>query len=111
MHGCNATVRGFPLWICSEPDSRCSPVPRGAPWASAADSVSTSLRIPIDVHRIGADADVRDIEGQWAQLTRLAPDGALLVRPDDIVAWRADAVDQSPEKELRRVLCRILGRR
>jgi putative polyketide hydroxylase len=83
----------------------------GAPWVSAADSVSTSLRVPIGVHSIGRTAGIRDVDAQWAQLTRLSPDAALLVRPDDFVAWRADALPDSPDGELRQVMCRILGRR
>lgn len=85
--------------------------PAGAPWISAANVVSTSLAVPIDVHTIGPDAGIRDFEGRWAQLTRLSPDAALLVRPDDFVAWRADALPASPDRELRDVLCRILDRR
>ena len=82
----------------------------GAVWVSAAHSVSTSLGVSIDVHSIGAGAGIRDIDGRWAQLTRLLPDAALLVRPDDFVAWRADTLPESPDGELRGVLCRILGR-
>jgi hypothetical protein len=82
----------------------------GTPWVAAADEVSTSLRVPIEVHLIGPDADIRDVDGGWAQLTGLAPDAALLVRPDDFVAWRAQALPESPGTDLHQVLCRILGR-
>jgi putative polyketide hydroxylase len=80
----------------------------GAPWLSAADAVSESA--PIRVHRIGPDTDVRDVEGRWAQLTGLPADGALLLRPDDFVGWRTDALPASPADELRRAICRILAR-
>ena len=66
--------------------------------------------MPIQVHLIGPDADIRDVEGGWAQLTKLSPGAALLVRPDDFVAWRAEALPESPSADLHRVLCRILGR-
>jgi hypothetical protein len=82
----------------------------GTPWVAAADEVSMSLRVPIEVHHIGPDADIRDVDGGWAQLTGLAPDAALLVRPDDFVAWRAQALPESPGTDLHQVLCRILGR-
>jgi hypothetical protein len=82
----------------------------GSPWVSAADSVSRCLRVPIGVYSIGRAAGIRDVDAQWAQLTRLSPDAALLVRPDDFVAWRADALRDSPDAELREVMCRILGR-
>jgi hypothetical protein len=79
----------------------------GAPWVSAAKSVSTSLGVPVDVFRIGPEEDV---DGRWAQLTGLSSEAALLVRPDDFVGWRANAQPESPEDELRRVICQILAR-
>ena len=59
------------------------------------------------MQRIGTALDV---DGSWAAATGLAPDGALLVRPDDFVAWRADQLPHSPEDDLGRVLGQILGR-
>jgi 2-polyprenyl-6-methoxyphenol hydroxylase-like FAD-dependent oxidoreductase len=85
--------------------------PGGAEWVSAAQSTSESLGVSIDVYQIGANADARDVEGRWAQLTGLSATAALLVRPDDFVAWRAQTLPESPARELRQVLCRILARR
>jgi putative polyketide hydroxylase len=85
----------------------------GTAWTEAADTVSKSLGVSIDVRSIGArssGADFRDVDGRWAQLTGLSPDAALLVRPDDFVAWRTDALPESPENALSQALCRILGR-
>ena len=39
----------------------------GAPWASAAAAVSDMLKVPISVHSIGPDTEIRDIEGRWAE--------------------------------------------
>jgi putative polyketide hydroxylase len=82
----------------------------GAPWTEAAASVSAALGIPITVHQIGPAGDTRDPDRAWLQAAGLAPGGALLVRPDDFVGWRAATLPQSPEDDLRRVLCQILGR-
>ncbi len=82
----------------------------GAPWASAAEAVSATLNVPISVHSIDADGEIRDIEGRWAELTGLSSDGALLVRPDDFVAWRTGPLPRSPRDHLEHVLRRILGR-
>ncbi|PXX07289.1 FAD-dependent monooxygenase [Mycolicibacterium moriokaense] len=78
-----------------------------AAWSDAAASASKTIGVPISVQRIGTALDV---DGSWAAATRLAPDGALLVRPDDFVAWRADQLPHSPEDDLGRVLGQILGR-
>jgi putative polyketide hydroxylase len=82
----------------------------GAPWAAAAGSVSAALGIPIEVYRIGPEEVIEDLEGQWAQRTRLAPDAALLARPDDFIGWRADSLPASPADELHKVVEQILGR-
>jgi hypothetical protein len=82
----------------------------GVPWTEAAASASAVLGIPITVHRIGPAGDAEDPDGAWLQAAGLAPGGALLVRPDDFVGWRAATLPQSPADDLRRALCRILGR-
>jgi putative polyketide hydroxylase len=82
----------------------------GAPWVSAAASVSASLGVPIEVYRIGLEGAIEDLDGRWAQLTGLSPDAALLVRPDDFVGWRADTLPRSPADELRRVIRQIFAR-
>jgi len=85
----------------------------GTPWATAAHAASKSLGVSLDVRSIGVrgiGADFRDVEGRWAELTGLAPDAALLVRPDDFVAWRADTLPESPENALNQAMRRILGR-
>jgi hypothetical protein len=78
-----------------------------AAWSDAAALASKALSLPIGLQRIGTALDV---DGSWAAATGLAPDGALLVRPDDFVAWRADKLPHSPETDLGRALCQILGR-
>jgi PAS domain-containing protein len=82
----------------------------GAPWVSAASSVSASLGITIDVYRIGPEEAIKDLDGRWAQLTGLSPEAALLVRPDDFVGWRADTLPQSPADELSKVIRQIFAR-
>jgi putative polyketide hydroxylase len=78
-----------------------------AAWSDAAASTSRVLGVPISVQRIGTELDV---DGCWVTATGLAPDGALLVRPDDFVAWRAEGLAGAAENDLARVLCQILGR-
>ncbi|HZU45997.1 MAG TPA: FAD-dependent monooxygenase, partial [Mycobacterium sp.] len=79
----------------------------GARWVDAAASASRATGVPISVRRVGTEVDV---DGTWAAVTGLAADGALLVRPDDFVGWRADGLPADPQNELREVVCQILGR-
>jgi putative polyketide hydroxylase len=82
----------------------------GAPWIQAAEAISADLGVPISVHRIGPAGDAIDPDGAWAQATGLVPGGALLVRPDDFVGWRADELPADPEKQLHQALSAILAR-
>jgi hypothetical protein len=81
----------------------------GARWSVAAASASGALDVPITVHRVGADGDIVGPDGAWAATTGLAPDGALLVRPDDFVGWRADGLPDDPESGLCQALSTILA--
>jgi putative polyketide hydroxylase len=83
---------------------------KGGPWEQAAAAASAALGVPIAVHQIGPAGNVLDPDGEWAQVTGLPPDGALLVRPDDFVGWRADRMPADPEHELHRALSAILAR-
>ncbi|MEV6139958.1 FAD-dependent monooxygenase [Nocardia sp. NPDC051990] len=82
----------------------------GARWSVAAASTSSDLGVPIAVHCIGSAGDVVDTAGAWAAATGLASSGALLIRPDDFVGWRADEMPADPASALRRALSAILAR-
>ncbi|OMC57079.1 FAD-binding protein [Mycobacterium sp. IS-836] len=69
-------------------------------WCAAAASATAALDIPVTVRCIDNE--------EWASTTGLAPDGALLVRPDDFVGWRVDELPADPERELVQVLSAIL---
>jgi 2-polyprenyl-6-methoxyphenol hydroxylase-like FAD-dependent oxidoreductase len=84
--------------------------PAGTGWARAAESVSRSLGVSIDVCPIGAGTDICDVDGKWAKLTGWSAESAMLVRPDDFVAWRADVTPESGQRELDSVVRRILAR-
>ncbi|OBA78155.1 FAD-binding protein [Mycobacterium sp. 1164966.3] len=71
-------------------------------WRAAASSVSSALGVPITTHCIQSD--------EWAHVTGLAPEGALLVRPDNFVGWRAELLPSDPESQLRQALSTILCR-
>ncbi len=75
----------------------------GAAWRDAAAG-----RAALAVVTIGRD--VADPDGTWTRLLALDPRGALLVRPDQHVAWRSDHVAGDPRAALAGVLARILDR-
>jgi 2,4-dichlorophenol 6-monooxygenase len=78
----------------------------GAAWAEAAASIT---RAPVQCVAIDGDA-VRDADGAWARVAGIGPDGALLVRPDQHVAWRSPDAVPEPRGALEQALDAILGR-
>lgn len=74
-------------------------------WAEAVGSISG---VPITQARIGVDA--RAFDDEWRTTCGIAPDGALLVRPDQHVAWRSPSLPERPGAALADALGRIVGR-
>jgi 2,4-dichlorophenol 6-monooxygenase len=82
----------------------------GDGWVAAATALSKEFGLPITVHKIGPRQAWQDLTGDWARIREVRDSGAVFVRPDHHVAWRADAAVADPEGALRRVLKTILDR-
>jgi 2-polyprenyl-6-methoxyphenol hydroxylase-like FAD-dependent oxidoreductase len=86
----------------------------GAAWGEAAAAVAETLGIALPAYRIGADADagadLLDLVNGWPARLGVSAVGAVLVRPDGFVAWRASTVPINPESELLQALSTILCR-
>jgi hypothetical protein len=53
-----------------------------------------------------AGRDFADVDGHWARVCEIGPRSALLVRPDQHVAWRAPDAAADPDRRLRDALSR-----
>lgn len=84
----------------------------GAAWHSAAARVGDDLGVPLERYRVGAGhgADLVTEPGEdWSAAHGTGEDGALLVRPDGFVAWRATAGCADPAAELSAALRQVLS--
>ncbi|MEU9116980.1 FAD-dependent monooxygenase [Streptomyces sp. NPDC048483] len=81
----------------------------GDPWIRASREAADRLGVELIAHKIAPGAGVSDPEGRWPAIAGLAEDGALLVRPDQFVAWRTATLSDHPAEDLLRVLTRLLG--
>ncbi|MFI7678474.1 FAD-dependent monooxygenase [Actinophytocola sp. NPDC049390] len=72
----------------------------GEKWSEAARKVNLSLT----VYRVGTD--VEDSEGRFTKTYGITERGAVLVRPDGFVAWRAEAEDGDLAGAVNRILAR-----
>lgn len=65
--------------------------------------------LPVLAWSIGLGGDWVDPYGEWARLSGVEEDGCVLVRPDRVVAFRAQELSPNPEGDLLRVLKVILS--
>ncbi|QRE79504.1 FAD-dependent monooxygenase [Rhodococcus ruber] len=79
-------------------------------WVTAADTVEKKFGIRIKVVTIADGADYTDPTGRWNELREIAEDGAILVRPDNHVAWRSAERVTDPADELARTVGTLLSR-
>ncbi|WP_329084050.1 MULTISPECIES: FAD-dependent monooxygenase [unclassified Streptosporangium] len=82
--------------------------PRGEVWARAAQVAADWLGVRLTSYRIGGELE--DPAGAWQRRYGVGDDGAVLVRPDGYVAWRASEAVADPEDVLDRVLTAVLAR-
>jgi len=81
----------------------------GGAWCNVAPAAAQPLRLALDCHCVGAPS-LRDPEGRFPEAYGLSPSGAALVRPDGFIAWRAQAMDQAPNRALAEALPALLSR-
>lgn len=81
----------------------------GQAWADAAEKIAAELGIELPVRRIGSRCDYDDVLGDWAALREIDDRGALLVRPDRHIAWRAHTRVDNPEQALRSAIRQALA--
>jgi 2,4-dichlorophenol 6-monooxygenase len=79
----------------------------GSLWLEAA----AASEVPISAYLIDAASDLRDRDGAWSSLRGHEEDGALLVRPDGHVAFRAFSMPDDPAAALQAALDGVLGTR
>jgi 2,4-dichlorophenol 6-monooxygenase len=79
--------------------------PDGSAWADAAATIKTP-----PIRCLVAGSDFIDSDGQWAKVCEIQSDGALLIRPDQHVAWRSVSGQADSARALTRALEAIPGR-
>lgn len=73
--------------------------PEGEGWREATEEVATALAVPLTTHLVDAE--------QFTTAFGLTPSGAVLTRPDGVIAWRGDQPDAG---QLKLALAGVLAR-
>ena len=79
-------------------------------WRSALEKIADRLQLPVRMHVIGPGQQYDDVYGDFARIREISETGALLVRPDLIIAWRAQEASAKAAEELVSAVSRILGK-
>ena len=83
--------------------------PEGHGWRAAALAAAHDLGVTLDAYLVGG-ADLADADGSFFEAFGISPSGAVVVRPDGFVGWRAVTAAAAPEKVLRQVIQALLCR-
>jgi 2,4-dichlorophenol 6-monooxygenase len=84
--------------------------PSGSGWSEAARSAAEKFGVAVQTVAVGPGGDVADADGGWAQVREIQDGGAVLVRPDNHVAYRAAAPVSDPVDALAAALGAVLAR-
>jgi 2-polyprenyl-6-methoxyphenol hydroxylase-like FAD-dependent oxidoreductase len=84
--------------------------PEAAAWEAAGVQAARVLGVPLRAHQVGPEGDLADPEGRFPAACGISDAGAVLLRPDGFVAWRAAGALADPVQALHDVLGRVLGR-
>lgn len=82
----------------------------GEQWEDAAEKVAAELQVPLAAVVIGPGRAVTDLYYDWAKIREIDESGAVLIRPDKHVAWRAMTMPADPVSALRDALVTVLSR-
>ena len=83
--------------------------PGGGPWVEAASKLADALDVPLRSVVVAHDGDFADVLGRWSRLREIEDTGALLVRPDHHVAFRAHRLGDDPLADLEQALREVLA--
>jgi len=83
------------------------------PWRNALATLQNTYRFPLELAEITSRSDVDDafvdVHGEWQRAREVDATGAVLVRPDGHVAWRALTAPVDPRSALAAAYGRLVG--
>jgi len=82
----------------------------GQRWRDAAIPLAARSDLPLSVVTMGPDGDAIATEGVFEDSYGVPTDGAVIVRPGGVLAWRATSSDQDAEEAIEAAMGRLLGR-
>jgi 2-polyprenyl-6-methoxyphenol hydroxylase-like FAD-dependent oxidoreductase len=83
--------------------------PHGLRWCAAAEQAAHQLGVALDAYRVGSD-ELADVDGGFADGYGISAAGAVVVRPDGFIGWRARDATECSAETMAGVLATLLCR-
>jgi putative polyketide hydroxylase len=83
--------------------------PDGGAWCEAARAAAAEHGLPLDAHQLD-HGELQDPQQRFVEAYGLSSSGAVLVRPDGFVGWRAVDASGASAATMRKVLASLLSR-
>jgi putative polyketide hydroxylase len=80
-------------------------------WADAAEQIGFETTFPLRMFDLQKECRTPEIWAHWKSLYGVSDGGAVLVRPDGMVAWRSSDGVEYPDMALQDVLEQIMGKK
>ncbi|KAH7140342.1 FAD binding domain-containing protein [Dactylonectria estremocensis] len=80
----------------------------GNQWCEAAPKVASSLNVNLRAYRAGPSCELVAPRGRWESLAGITTRGAILVRPDGMVAWHSWSNPLNMQQKLQQVFKQVL---
>jgi len=84
--------------------------PQGHRWQKAATALAARDNLPLSAVRIAADGDLFSADGAFEAAYGVPEDGAIIVRPDGVLAWRTSDADTDADRAVETAMSRLLAR-
>jgi 2-polyprenyl-6-methoxyphenol hydroxylase-like FAD-dependent oxidoreductase len=81
--------------------------PRGDRWREVVAGSEGARRFGVRCQMLSPAGPLRDVDGRWRSLYHVDEDGAVLIRPDGFIAWRAPAAGASEQTALEQAFARL----
>ncbi len=82
----------------------------GGAYCDASRDAAADLGLPLDTYRVANGETISDPDGRFADAYGVSDSGAVIVRPDGFVAWRASDAQHASKATIRAVLSSLLCR-
>jgi 2-polyprenyl-6-methoxyphenol hydroxylase-like FAD-dependent oxidoreductase len=76
--------------------------PRGAAWCASAGAAASQARVALDAHIVEAE--------HFPEAYGITPSGAVIVRPDGVIGWRAAGDDEASVTTIMRAIAALVCR-